>query len=436
MERYRTGSIESSHQQAHGPTLGLLLIWLVLGGWLGGCSNTQYPQLTGPGAMSADDATTERRVMVTFPSTAEFLVRRSIKELSVAYGLRFVASWAMQSVGQQCVVFEVPPRLAERPGSMDRLLGSLSRDHRIDLAQRVQRFTAHGSDREMDAAEDSSYRRFQHAADLLRLDAVHRQATGDGVRVAVIDTGMDLGHPEYGQRIVEARDFVGREDESFTTDLHGTAVAGLLASAHDDGVGIVGVAPGVDLLAVKACWPEPAGGRRAVCDSYTLALALDYAVSANSRVINLSLGGPEDPILRRLVEAGLERGVVLVAANGGGGADFPAVVRGVLDVRSLPRSETRADELESSRELSATRDWLLAPGREILTTVPGGYDFWNGASMAAAQVSGVAALILEHRPEMTSEEIDTLLRDTARDNPGHGLVDACAALSAVTGRSC
>ena len=245
--------------------------------------------------------------MVTLPTTTEFLVRRSIEELSVTYGIRFVASWLMQSVGQQCVVFEVPQRLAERPGALDRLIRSLSRDHRTDLAQAVQRFTAKGQHvpGRGAAADDarSSYRRFQHAADRLGLDAVHRYTTGKGVRVAVIDTGMDLGHPEYSRNIVEARDFVGRDDASFTTDLHGTAVAGLLAAAHDDGAGIVGVAPGIHLLAVKACWPEPAGGRAAVCDSYTLALALDYAVTADSQVINLSLGGPEDPILRRLVEA-------------------------------------------------------------------------------------------------------------------------------------
>lgn len=390
---------------------------------------------------------TDRRVMVTFPSTSPFVVRRSIRELSVAFDLNFVASWTMESLGQQCVVFEVPDPVAQRPESMERLLGSLSRDHRIELAQRVQRFSTYSQEVAAEAASEvelgpedgadtrSSYRRFQHAADLLRLDAAHELATGRGVRVAVIDTGMDLGHPEYGRRIVEARDFVGRDEESFTTDLHGTAVAGLIAAAHDDGAGIVGVAPEVDLLAVKACWPEPAGGRKAVCDSYTLALALDYAVTAEARVINLSLGGPDDPILRRLVEAALERKSVVVAANGGAGADFPATVPGVLDVRALPR-ETEAGEAGGGEKPMDGEDWMSAPGREILTTVPGGYDFWNGSSMSAAQVSGVAALILEHRPELTSQELGAMLRETARNNPGHALVDACAAVARATGRSC
>ncbi|MDA8019220.1 MAG: S8 family serine peptidase [Thermoanaerobaculia bacterium] len=376
----------------------------------------------------------ERQVMVTFPTTSHFLVRRSIQELSVTFELRMVASWTMESLGQQCVVFEVPEIVAKRADAMDRLVQSLSRDHRIELAQRVQRFSTRntlGAKTATNDGERSSYRRFQHAADLLRLDAAHSLATGRGVRVAVIDTGMDLGHPEYGRRIVEARDFVGRDQDSFTNDLHGTAVAGLIAARHDDGVGIVGVAPEADLVAIKACWPEPAGGRRAVCNSYTLALALDYAVSSEAEVINLSLGGPDDPILRRLVEAGLQRHTVVVAANGGDGADFPAIVPGVLDVRALPRPD---EPREETADLETT--WLSAPGHEILTTVPGGYDFWNGSSMAAAQVSGVAALLLEHRPDMTPEEVTILLRDSSRDNPGHGVVDACAAVSVVAGRAC
>ena len=406
---------------------------------LTGCSAAPSPRLgdeTAGNQASADAAgPTERRVMVTLPTDSRFLVRRSIRELSVAYDLSFVASWTIASLSHECVVFEVPGRVAARDDSMERLVGSLSRDHRVGLAQRVQRFATFGGDEENPLSggdSRSSYRRFQQSADLLRLDEAHRVAIGRGVRVAVIDTGMDLGHPEFGHRIVEARDFVGRDDESFTSDLHGTAVAGLLAAGHDDGAGIVGVAPGVDLLAVKACWPEPVGGRRAVCDSYTLALALDYAVTAEARVINLSLGGPEDPILRRLVEAGLQRDIVVVAANGGQGADFPATVPGVLDVRLLPKPGEAEREGEAEGQ---NGDWLSAPGREILTTVPGGYDFWNGVSMSTAQVSGVAALVLELRPEMAPEDLALLLRGTSRDNPGHGLVDAFAAVEKASGRN-
>lgn len=404
-------------------TLALAVLLPV--GVLTGCATATR---VGPGFGAASDD--RSRIMVTLPSTSPFVVRRSIRELSVAYELNFVASWEMTSLQQQCVVFDM------RPGTdLERLVGSLGRDHRIDLAQPVSRFVVYG-----DEAEDSprSYRRFQTAADMLRLDQAHAHAVGRGVKVALVDTGVDLSHPDYGGRIVAARDFVGEDDASFTRDLHGTAVAGLVASDHLDGVGMVGVAPGVELTVVKACWPEPPGGRHAICDSYTLALALDYVVGEQARIINLSLGGPDDPILRRLLEVAIEHDTVVVAARPAGGDAFPASMPGVLAVRALPRGGDglKLDEPKTGVS-AATATVLAAPGEEILTTSPGGgYDFWNGSSMAAAQVAGVVALILELRPELKPAEVASLLRDSARDNPGHAVVDACAAVALASGADC
>ncbi len=394
-----------------------------------GLSQVACGTATVGGGGQDDPARQTPRVMVTLPATSKFLVRRSVEELVEQYQLRFVAAWKMRSLGVQCVVFEIPRRVDQ-----DVLVRGLENDHRVDMAQVVSQFNVQGSQASRQTAEERSYRRFQRAADVLRLDQAHLLATGRGVRVAVVDTGADLGHQEYGSRVAVARNFVADQPESFVRDAHGTAVAGLIAADHRDGSGMLGVAPEAELQILKACWPEPEGGRRAVCDSYTLALALDFAVAEAAQVINLSLAGPEEPILRRLIEEAIDRGVVVVAAWPTRPPRFPASLHGVIAVRALTAStEGFVDTGGGENSLAA----LAAPGEEVLATVPGGgYDFWSGSSMASAQVAGVAALILEHRPEITSGEILELLRETARDNPGQAVVDACAALAKLTGGNC
>lgn len=403
--------------------LTLLALSIAAAVVLAGCTS-----IGGPGRGRTAQRTQEStRVMVTLPTTAKFLVRRAIEELVVAYELRFVASWEMRALGVQCVVFEAPPT-ADR----ERIVRTLEADHRIDMAQVVGRFVVESSSRGA-PVQERSYRRLQRSADVLHLDQAHGRATGRGVKVAVIDTGADLSHPEFTRRIVVARNFADQQSESFAADAHGTAVAGLIAADHRDDVGIVGVAPDVELLLLKACWPETPGGRRAICDSYTLALALDFAVAERARVINLSLGGPEEPILRRLLEEADRRGIVVVAAWPRSEPRFPASMSSVLAVRALGSDREIFEEERGATEVEP----LSAPGEEILTTTPGGgYDFWSGSSMAAAQVTGVVALVLEHLPQGEPADVADLLRRTARDNPGRWVVDACAAVADAMGMRC
>ena len=140
------------------------------------------------------------------------------------------------------------------------------------------------------------------------------------MRVAVVDTGVDFDHPDLRGRVVKAQNFVDRVgDRNFTTDVHGTAVAGLIAATAGNGVGIVGVAPEAEIYALKACWQQPPGAREAVCNSYTLAKAVDFAIGQGVQVLNFSLAGPPDPLLGRLIGQALARGIVVVAADGGGG---------------------------------------------------------------------------------------------------------------------
>jgi subtilisin family serine protease len=345
--------------------------------------------------------------------------QRVLADLQANYEVRPLALWPIESLdGVPCALLEAPP--GRDPAELAALLAG---DPRVESAQPVYRF-------EVLAGQGDPYAQLQHAARDLRLTAAHRRATGKGVRVAVVDTGVDFSHPDLVARVVGARDFVSREDRpagAFTADVHGTGVAGVIAASADNGVGIVGVAPEAEILAVRACWTTARDRSLASCDSYTLAQGLDFAIAQGARVINLSLTGPRDPLLARLVAAALGRGIpVVAAAAGGSDPGFPASEAGVLAVGTAP-----TDSLPGAPGPAVT-----APGVDILTTVPReGYDFLSGSSLAAAHVSGVAALLLEREPELPPAALASLLARTAQPSNPHGaqVVDACAALAELLG---
>src|SRR5262249_45899039 len=156
---------------------------------------------------------------------------------------------------------------------------------------------------------------------------------GNGVRVAVIDTGVDAHHPDLAGQIAKQENFVDSAPATTSTDRHGTAVAGIIAAVGNNHQGIVGVAPGARLYSLKACWPEQPNGARAVCNTLTLAKALAAAIDVRAAVVNLSLAGPGDPLLARLVDFGAQRGMLFVGAMPpdssprGFPTDIPAVIK-------------------------------------------------------------------------------------------------------------
>src|SRR6185369_14875485 len=147
------------------------------------------------------------------------------------------------------------------------------------------------------------------------IDAADAQqfSRGEKIRVAIIDTGMDTQHPDFGGRSIVQRNFVDRDAARFSLDKHGTAVAGVISASANNSVGIVGVAPGVEIIALKACW-QIDDGEAARCNSLTLAQALAGAIAERAQIVNLSLTGPHDPLLNALVAAGSERGVLYIGA--------------------------------------------------------------------------------------------------------------------------
>jgi len=229
--------------------------------------------------------------------------------------------------------------------------------------------------------------------------SVLRRGNGRNVRIAIIDTGVDLNHPDLRGQILDARNFVGGDPQTVPAEFHGTAVTGLIAARGGNGIGIHGLADEAQVYALRACWePTYALG---VCSTDTLAQALDYAIEARARIINLSVAGPDDPLLTRLVERAVELGAVVFGAIGEEpGQSFPANISSVIAVEQNRRSE-----------VVVPGERLTIPGQQLLTTVPGGrYDFVSGPSFATAHASGVAAVMLEMKPHLRPHQIADWLR--------------------------
>ena len=238
--------------------------------------------------------------------------QRIAEELAARFKLRIVGNWPMPALGVDCFVMEAPENLPLGP-----LIERMALDARVESVQAVNLFRV--------LAHDDPLYHLQPTAGLWHLDELHRVATGKNVRVAAIDSGVELDHPDLSGRVVLARNFVDTRDG--VAERHGTAVAGIIGARADNSVGIVGVAPDAQLMALRACWQVPADENAAVCSSFTLAKALQFAIDNNAKVINLSLGGPRDRLLERLLAIAASRGAVIVAAADPRFADggFPGV---------------------------------------------------------------------------------------------------------------
>jgi len=338
--------------------------------------------------------------------------------LSADYGLSERAAWVIEPLRLRCLVFALPER-ADRT----QLLAELQRDKRVRLAQPLQEFeTLAGAAAPPVAAAaapdyNDPYLSLQRSFSTIAAGAAQRATRGDGVRIALIDTGVDAAHPDLAGRIRDQRDFVGGAAD--TAERHGTEVAGVISAVANNKLGIVGVAPGAQLLAYRACWPATPQAASARCNTFTLALALGAALDSDARIINLSLGGPADPLLQELVAQAQARGIVVVGAvppdrrmDG-----FPVGIPGVIAVAAAEDSDVATPALR-------------APGRVVLTLEPGGhFDYASGSSLATAHVTGALALLLALDRHGSAADLAALLQRSQQE-AGRS-IDVCRAIAAL-----
>ncbi|MGC5031599.1 type VII secretion-associated serine protease mycosin [Micromonospora sp. DT229] len=256
-------------------------------------------------------------------------------------------------------------------------------------------------------------------------ERLHSLATGSGVTVAVVDSGVDRRHPQLTGRVLTGTDLLDPGGDG-TRDCvgHGTGVASIIAAAPRDGTGLRGLAPKARILPVRVSEQQIVDGQgagRTVAPA-DFARAIRWAVDNRADVVNLSVVLYADhPAVREAIGYALARDVVVVAAVGNlhGSGDprpYPAAYEGVLGVGAVGADGVRADFSQVGSYVD-----LMAPGSEVLMAAPGqGHHRAEGTSYAAPFVAATAALLREYRPELSAPEVADRLMATADPAPGNG----------------
>lgn len=403
-----------------------------------GISPATVPLSSSQGATVGPAKFVPNRVLVLIATSGTQPAEVTAQGLAKTYGMEIVGLRPLESIHAVLVAFKLPPGTDVR-NTVAALLPH------VLMAQPDFVYETSGARK----AKAASSPGLQYGPGLIRADRLRGSVTGKGVRIALVDTGLDASHPALKDKIVEQVDMTGK---GFTPDVHATLLAGIIASTPPpetanlktnepaQGRGVFGIAPSAKIMAVKACQPQAARSIRAECWSFSLAQALDFAIQHNAAIINLSLGGPagpEEKLLKQILDVATSRGILVVAAAGNNGPrgqpGFPAALRSVIAVTAVDAKEqlypnaTQGDFVD-----------LAAPGVEIISTSPGSkFLVSSGTSLAAAFVTGAAALVLEEKPRLSPKALQALLERTAKDlgppgkDPqfGNGLVDTCHAVT-------
>ncbi len=363
---------------------------------------------------------------------------------AAAYADRLIVIWktvppvALSQLGVQAIERTARPMrtvVKARPGRAAQVAAALRADPRVlavvpDATLELTAWPADGtpSDPLFGAQPD---------LDQIGVPTAWRTTRGDpSVVVAVLDSGVDLGHPDLAEVAVVAPHNVVWNSEDISDDYgHGTHVTGTILAATDNGEGIAGIAPLSTLMPVKV---TDSGSSIALSDALD---GVDWARERGADIISMSFGGllsPEQVALGLpTFTAARDAGILMVAAAGNDGVterSYPASFPGVVSVSAVDGSDVIAPFSSSGRAVD-----IAAPGVGITSSTPGHhYESESGTSMAVPHVSGVAALVWAARPDLGVAELEAVLRSSAVDlGPvgrdivfGDGRIDAAAALTA------
>ena len=269
----------------------------------------------------------------------------------------------------------------------------------------------------------------QYANAKLRLPQAHTLAHGANVTIAVIDSGIDVKHPELANAIADNFDALGSKEGPH---VHGTGIAGAIVSHAR----LMGSAPEARILAIRAFGAAPNG---AESTSYVILKGLDYAAAHGAQVVNMSFAGPKDALIERGIAATAAKGILMVAAAGNAGPKSPPLYP-AANTNVIAVTATDAQDRLFAASNRGSHIAISAPGVDIFLPAPDDkYQMTSGTSFSAAYVSGLAALMLERNPALKPGEVRAILLKTARDlgAPGRddlfgaGEADAFAAVSAV-----
>jgi hypothetical protein len=373
-----------------------------------------------------------RNINIPPPNETHFVPNEVLVEFDAGTSARYLDALgrSLQLTPLETRAFAVTGRTLQRwridgARSVPDTLRALSHFGRIASAQ--ANFSYLGQQGAPAATHESNAGAAQYVVSKLHLLEAHKITNGDDVLVAVLDSQIDTQHPDLAGVFADQYDVLGTPAPPHR---HGTGMAGAIA-AH---VKLVGVAPKVKLLAVRAFTGE---GESAQSTSFNILKGLDWAAGKGARIVNMSFAGPADPAVRNMLAKAHQRGIVLIAAVGNAGADapplYPAADPFVIGVTATDAEDKLLVQANRGPQVAVS-----APGVDILVPAPdGGYQITSGTSVAAAHVSGVAALLLARNPKLTPDDVRRVLIRTAhavagkRNDTGAGVIDALGAVESL-----
>ncbi len=317
------------------------------------------------------------------------------------YGIELIDNWPMPLAGIDCFIMSVPSNI-----EMNLLVKKITADKRVSWVEPMEDYEVLASQR---TYNDPLYS-VSPAGQKWKIADLHQKWTGRNVSIAVIDTQIERNHPDLIGRIKTSKNFTSLANS--IAELHGTSVAGVISAKANNGIGIAGIAPSAEIIGLRACWQSTSNGR-SICNTLSLARALNYATEKRVDIINLSLGGPPSKLLSQLIDIAIGRNIAIVAAY-----------NEKLPSGGFPASHKKVIAVSSDSESYRISRGFKAPGNAIPTTRPGGkWHLADGSSYAAAHVSGLLALMQECR-KMATQNCKSL----ATQSNSRFIIDAKASL--------
>lgn len=394
------------------------------GGTAGAGANNQGGNTSGSGVPpSGERRFVADEVLTAFsPNTPQ----QAIDEIARRYNLTRLESQSFPLLGTTIYRWRIGGRRL-----VSNVVGALEDERTVASAQPNYIFTL-----QEDAAKivsDAHGDAAQYVLGKLQVEQAHRVAVGKSILIVAIDSEIDAKHPDLDGSVVKSFDAVGGEEKP---QQHGTAIAGAIA-AHKK---LLGIAPGARLLAARAFDDTPGSAKGT---SFAIYKSIEWAAENGARVVNMSFSGPYDPALHRMLAAAYDKNLVLIAAAGNAGPNspplYPAADPSVIAVTATDSNDGLFKMANHGQYIA-----VAAPGVEILALAPGdALQITTGTSVAAAHVSGVAALLLEHNPSLKPKDVRAILMTTAKPlgsasehaDFGAGLVNAERAVTSPEGKA-
>ena len=294
-------------------------------------------------------------------------------------GLKLKQEWFIESLSVYCLIVEFTQ-------NQEKTLQALKNNKLVEWVQESNDFEL--LSKRINTLENSNIGQLNERLDQPKQEEFQRLSyDGQGIVIAMIDSGIDNNHRDLLPAIKGVADFVisNSQKRQNKVEVHGTAVAGVLIAQPNESVGISGVAPAAKLLAFRGCWEEE--NNITNCNTLSLARALDAVVKNQPDILNLSLSGPYDQLLNRLIDKIVKNKTAIVAAydpKRSNSKRFPLAQDGVLIVR--------AENIDKQSQQEFT-----APGAKIVTKPYDAYTYVTGHSIASAHTSGLLALLTQAR---------------------------------------